>query len=35
MCVEAFQAEDMYEPPSTGVFARNHPEPISTWDTTK
>ena len=28
--VEAFQAEDMYVPPSTHTFTRNHLEPIST-----
>ena len=35
MCVEAFQQDDMYVPPITGTFARNHPEPISTKEATK
>ena len=35
MRVEAFQTDDMYVPPSTGTFARNYPEPISTREATK
>ena len=35
MRVEAFQTNDMYVPPNTGTFARNHPEPISTREATK
>ena len=35
MRVKAFQTDDTYRPLSTGTFARNHPEPISTWDATK
>ena len=33
--VKAFQTNDMYVPPNTGTFARNHPEPISTREATK
>ena len=35
MRVEAFQTEDVYVPPSTGTFARDHLEPSSTRDATK
>ena len=35
MCVEAFQTDTIYAPPSTGKFVRNYPEPISIRDATK
>ena len=35
MRVKAFQIYNMYVPPSTGTFTRNHPEPISTRKATK
>ena len=34
MCVKAFQTNTIYGPPSTGMFTRNHPEPISTRNAT-
>ena len=35
MRVEAFQTDNMYVPPSTDTFARNHPDSISTKESTK
>ena len=35
MRFEAFQMNDMYVPPNTGTFARNHLEPISTREATQ
>ena len=35
MHVKAFQTDNMYVPPSTGTFTRNHPEPTSTREATK
>ena len=35
MRVKVFQMDDMYVPTSTGTFARNRLEPISTQDATK
>ena len=35
MWVKTFNTDDMYVPPSTGTFTRNHPEPISTKEATK
>ena len=35
MRVKTFQTEDIHVPPSTGIFARDHVEPISTRDATK